>query len=196
MFFIEETKVSNGGKIKTNNSQKYQIFELVRKTKGGGGIAIGALEDVEPVQISEGDDDVEILVVGITTAGMQIRCICGYGPQENHDIERKRKFWSRLSAEVENAMDEDSAIIIQMDGNLWAGPEVVKNDPHQCNQNGQFFRDFLSNFPQLCVVNNLDLCQGTITRRRTTVRKCEESILDFFVVCEKNLTVCRKNDSG
>ena len=187
VFFIEETKVSRGGKIKTNNSQKYQIFELVRKTKAGGGIAIGVLSDVEPVQVSEGDDDVKTLVVEITAAGMEIRCICGYGPQENHSIERKRKFWSRLCTEVENAMEEDRAIILQMDGNLWAGPEVIKEDPHQCNQNGQLFKDFLCMFPQLCVVNSLDLCQGLITRRRTTIRKCEESILDFFVVCEKML---------
>ena len=74
-----------------------------------------------------------------------------------------------------------------MDGNLWAGPEVVKNDPHKCNQNGQLFRDFLKMFPQLYVVNNLDLCQGLITRRRQTVHKLEESVLDFFIVCDKIL---------
>ena len=92
VFFIEETKVSRGGKIKTNNSQKYQIFELVRKTKAGGGIAIGALSDIEPVQVSEGYDDVETLVVEITAAGMKIRCICGYGTQENIVLNEKGSF--------------------------------------------------------------------------------------------------------
>ena len=33
LWFMQETKMSNGGKIKTENSQKYEIFELVRETK-------------------------------------------------------------------------------------------------------------------------------------------------------------------
>ena len=66
----------------------------------GGGLAIGDLEDVNPVWISEGDDDVEILVVEIVVFILKIRCICGYGPQESDTIERKEKFWNRLSTEV------------------------------------------------------------------------------------------------
>ena len=151
LWFMQETKMSNGGKIKTENSQKYEIFELVRETKAGGGIAIGALPDVNPVLISEGDDNVEVLVIEISASGLEIRCICGYGPQENHSLERKKSFWSRLSAEIEEAIDNEKAIILQMDGNLWAGPEVIKNDPHQCNANGQLLKDFLKMFPQLCV---------------------------------------------
>ena len=146
----------------------------------GGGLAIGAISDVEPVLIREGDDDVEVLTVEIYASGLKIRCICGYGPQENHTIERKNKFWSRLKAEVEDAIENDAAILIQMDGNLWAGPDVVKNDPHPCNQNGQFLKDLLECFPQLSIANNLDICEGRITRRRQTVLRCEESILDFL----------------
>ena len=93
-----------GGRIKTENSRKYQIFELNRQNKSGGGLAIGALADVEPVLISEGDDDTEILVVEISASRMEIRCICGYGPQENHSLEKKNKFWSRLTTEVEIAL--------------------------------------------------------------------------------------------
>ena len=192
LWFMQETKMSNGGKIKTENSQKYEIFELVRETKAGGGIAIGALPDVNPVLISEGDDNVEVLVIEISASGLEIRCICGYGPQENHSLERKKSFWSRLSAEIEEAIDNEKAIILQMDGNLWAGPEVIKNDPHQCNANGQLLKDFLKMFPQLCVVNNLDMCEGIITRRRQTIKKLEESILDFYIVCEKILPFVKR----
>ena len=192
VFFIEETKLYTGGRIKTENSAKYQIFELNRKHKSGGGLAIGALTDVEPVLISEGDDNTEVLVVEISASRLEIRCICGYGPQENHSLDKKNKFWSRLATEVEIALENDKAIILQMDGNLWAGPEVVKNDPHKCNQNGQLFRDFLKMFPQLYVVNNLDLCQGLITRRRQTVHKLEESVLDFFIVCDKILPFVKR----
>ena len=185
VFFIEETKLSSGGKIKTENSRNYEIFEQNRKSKMGGGIAIGAVSDVEPVLIREGDDDVEILTIEITTSGMRIRCICGYGPQENQNSTIKEKFWTRLGFEIDDATENNASIIIQMDGNLWAGPETIKNDPHQCNQNGKFLKDLLKKYPQLCVVNNLESCVGSITRRRTTIKRCEESILDFFIICEK-----------
>ena len=79
-----------------------------------------------------------------------------------------------------------------MDGNMWAGPDVIKNDPHQCNQNGKYLKNFLENFPQLCVVNNLDICEGLITRRRKTVRGTEESILDLFIVCQRILPFVKR----
>ena len=187
VFFIEETKLKTGGKIKSKNSSSFQIFELNRKDKFGGGIAIGAINDVEPVLISEGNDECEVIAIEIKVAGLKVRCICAYGPQENANYEKKLKFWEKLSSEVEDALANDAGLVFQMDGNLWAGTEVVKNDHNPCNMNGKLFKKFLSNFPQLTVVNNLDICQGLITRRRVTVTRTEESILDFFVVCEKML---------
>ena len=187
VFFIEETKMKTGGRIKTKNSQLFQIFELTRKDKQGGGIAIGAINAVEPVLVSEGDDESEIIVIEIKVANIKIRCICGYGPQENSKSEKKLTFWGKLSNEIEDALANDACVVFQMDGNLWAGPEVVKNDPNPCNSNGKLFIDFLKKFPQLTVVNSLDLCQGLITRRRITTKRKEESILDYFVVCDRML---------
>ena len=192
IFFIEESKMKTQGKIKTKNSQNYQIFELVRKFKSGGGIAIGALTDLNPVFISEGDDEVEILVIQIEVQQFKIRCIVGYGPQENEQSEKKDKFWTRLSKEVEEAYENEMAIIFQMDGNLWAGAEVVKGDPNECNANGKLFKKFLLEHPYLCVVNNLDLCEGTLTRVRKLKNRTERSVLDFFVVCEKIRTFLQK----
>ena len=185
VFFIQETKLKQQGKIKTEHSKKYQIFELNRKEKAGGGLAIGAIEEVKPVWISEGDDEVEILVVEIKIIDMKIRCICAYGPKETDCVDKKEKFWGKLTAEVENANLSECAIIIQMDGNLWGGPEVVKNDPNHINNNGKLFKDFLSKNPQLTVGNNLDICEGSITRSRKAGHKVEKSILDFFIFCEK-----------
>ena len=48
VFFIEETKLKKQGRIKTEETQKYQIFELNRPAKNGGGLAIGALDVVKP----------------------------------------------------------------------------------------------------------------------------------------------------
>ena len=185
IFFIEETKLKTSGKIKTENSGNYQIFELLRKDSAGGGLAIGAKTDVEPVWLSEGDDLVEVLVVQVKVGDLIIRCVGAYGPQEKDAIERKNKFWERLSHEVEEAQMNNSAFIIQMDGNLWAGKEIMKNDVHDCNQNGKMFRKFLKKHSHLTVVNNLDICEGLITRRRETTKGLEESVLDFFVVCSR-----------
>ena len=118
---------------------------------------------------------------------MKIRCINGYGPQEKNTLERKCQFWSRLGNEVEDAMESEVGLIIQMDGNLWAGETLVKGDPNKMNNNGKLFLDFLKKYPFLTVINATQLCKGLITRRRITKVKTEEAILDFFVVCEKIL---------
>ena len=185
IFFVEETKLKTAGKIKTENTKGYQIFELNRSGKAGGGLAIGALSDTDPVWISEGDNDVEILVIEISVNEIQIRCIVAYGPQEGALSDKKEQFWLRMSAEIEEAQVNEKAIILQMDGNLWGGPELIKNDPNKCNNNGLHFKKFLSKHPFLSVVNNLDLCEGSITRKRVTIKGIEISILDFFIVCDK-----------
>ena len=54
VFFIEETKFKNEGRLKL---EKYQIFERLRKSQdGGGGLALGCLKELQPVWVREGDD--------------------------------------------------------------------------------------------------------------------------------------------
>ena len=185
VFFIQETKMRKQGKIRTKLTENYQIFELIRTEKQGGGLAIGAVKDLEPIWIAEGDDEVEIIVIEIKVEDLKIRCICGYGPQENESLEKKLNFWARLSGEVQEAIKNEKAIIIQMDGNSWVGNEVIKNDPNKCNNNGKLFKEFLNDHPYLTVVNSLEICEGKITRKRITKYNTEEAILDFFLVCEK-----------
>ena len=180
------------GKIRTKLTENYQIFELIRSEKHGGGLAIGAVNDLQPVWITEGDDEVEILVVEVRVVELKIRCICAYGPQEKDSQERKQNFWSRLSEEVSEALENEAAIIIQMDGNLWAGEEIIKGDPNKSNNNGKLFKKKLEKNPNLTVVNSLDICEGKITRRRVTLKKTEEAILDFFIVCDKIATFVEK----
>ena len=74
-----------------------------------------------------------------------------------------------------------------MDGNLWAGKSIIKDDPKSQNQNGKYIEKFLNEHKHLTVVNGLPLCNGNITRRRNTVNGIQESILDFFIVCDKML---------
>ena len=181
VFFLEETKYKDTGKIKLEN---YIIFERVRKTKvSGGGVALGCKKELKPVWVREGQDLVETLSVDIFVKQMKIRCCVGYGCQENDIIANKEAFWKYMDEEVEEATKSGAGLVLQFDGNLWAGNKIIPNDPRPQNSNGKLFEQFLYKHPHLTVVNSLDLCEGLITRSRLRDGRKEESILDFFVVC-------------
>ena len=71
-----------------------------------------------------------------------------------------------IEKEANIAEIEGDGLLIQMDGNLHAGKEIVKGDPNQQNKNGILFAEFLERNSNLVVVNNLDICEGVITRKR------------------------------
>ena len=81
----------------------------------------------------------------------------GYGFQENENIEKKNNFWRYLDEEAIYAKNAGSGLIIQMDGNLWAGSQIIPNDPRQQNRNGKLFEEFLLRNSHLSVVNALDI---------------------------------------
>ena len=163
--FLQETKVGRTGRIRIPSNKTYSWYELIRTTsaeKGekGGGLAIGVLNILEPAWISEGDNDAEALTIEIWVEGVPIRLICGYGPQEGEKSERKEKFWNYLNNEVHKANVDGAKVIIQMDGNLWAGDKIIKGDPNSQNRNGKMFEDFLHKNPNLNVTNALPKCEG------------------------------------
>ena len=176
VFFVEETKVKYEGRLRLEN---YIVFEKIRQDRNGGGLAIGCIKDLNPIWVREGEGDIEALSVEISVKNLKIRCCVAYGFQENENIEKKNNFWKYLDEEALIAKNAGSGLIIQMDGNLWAGRQIIPNDPRQQNRNGKLFEEFLFRNSHLSVVNALDICEGVITR----TRKSEESILDFFVVC-------------
>ena len=49
--------------------------------KGGGGLALGCLKNLNPCLVSEGKDNVEAISVDIFIRNMKIRCCAAYGPQ-------------------------------------------------------------------------------------------------------------------
>ena len=176
VFFVEETKMKYEGRLKLEN---YIVFERIRKDRSGGGLALGCIKDLNPVWVREGEGDIEALSVEISVKNMKIRCCVAYGFQENENIEKKNNFWKYLDEEVLNAKSAGSGLIIQMDGNLWAGSQIIPNDPRKQNRNGKLFEEFLMRNSHLSVVNALNICEGVISRSRNS----EESILDFFIVC-------------
>ena len=60
------------------------------------------------------------------------------------------------------------------------------------DRNGAYFNNFLNKFPHLSLVNSMPITEGLITRRRITVNKMEESIIDYFVVCDRLLPYTKK----
>ena len=173
------------GRLKFEN---YDVFELVRESQdGGGGLAIGCLKDLQAVWVRAGDDEVEALSVDIFVKNKKIRCCVAYGCQESDREERKNAFWDYLDEEVMLADQSEAGFILHMDGNLWAGENIIPGDPRKQNKNGRKFQTFLEEHPNLTVVNSLPLCEGLITRSRKKDEKSENSVLDFFVVCNRVL---------
>ena len=107
VFFIEESKLKSEGKLKMD---PYIIFEGVRETKEGGGLAIGCLKELKPVFVRKGENDVESLSVEISVQKMKIRCVVAYGPQENDLMIKKENFWNYLDEEVSNAWKDGSGL--------------------------------------------------------------------------------------
>ena len=117
VFFVKESKFREEGKLKMDN---YIIFESVRDSREGGGLAIGCVRDLCPVLVSKGCDEVESISVEISVKKMKIRCCVAYGLQENSLIEKKAVFWNYLEEEVSTSWNMGSGFILQFDGNLWA----------------------------------------------------------------------------
>ena len=189
VFFVEESKYKTIGKLKFAN---FVIFELLRKNKEGGGLALGCAKELQPVWLREGDDFVEALSVEIFVKMMKIRCCIAYGCQENDNVDRKQAFWKYLDEDVLLAHNSGSGFILHFDGNLWAGKDIVPGDPRPQNRNGKLFQEFLEKNPHLSVVNALPECEGLITRSRMKNVVKEKSILDFFVVCDRVLPFIKK----
>ena len=163
---LQETKLRKMGKLNTSWCKKYTTFELVRRLSHGGGLATMVKPELDPVWIAEGDDLVEILVIEVRIKEMKIRIINGYGPQESDSIERKNLFWSRLNSEVVSAMEADAAVLIEMDGNLHCGRDIITGDPNKINNNGKMFSTFLEENPDLYLLNS---CHAHSTGRLLTL---------------------------
>ena len=196
IWMMQETKRKITDKqIQTKNLVNYQVFEMKReKTKveggkgsSGGGLAIGALHDINPVLVRQGCDEIECMTIEVTTGITRVRCVTGYGPQESDCASRKEKFWNYLETEVHSAQEEEVGLIIEIDSNAWAGRSVIPGDTNKQNNNGKLLLNFLERNKNITLVNALPICQGVITRKRKTHCLDEKSILDLFIVCNRIL---------
>ena len=129
IWMLQETKLKPNDKIMCEAIHSYQVFYLNRHESQGGGLAMGVSKEFEATLVREGNE-VEALSVNIFIGEAPIRTVVAYGPQENAKKYKKDKFWEYLEQEVNQAELEDHGLIIQMDGNLHAGPELLKDDPN------------------------------------------------------------------
>ena len=183
---LQETKLKQNEKLKCEMASKYQIYYLSRKEIQGGGIAIGVDREIESTLVREGNDSIEALVVQIVIDNFPIRIVVAYGPQENDLKEKKEEFWNFLEEEATKAELIGCGFMVQMDGNVHGGPKLIKGDPNVQNMNGNFFESFLKRNQHLTVANNLNICEGAITRIRNLKNsKTEKAILDFLLINEK-----------
>ena len=185
---LQETKLTRSGLIKVLG---YQIFENVRKNKKGGGLLTAADDDLNPVLISTGSDENEILTIQADLGENKLRIINAYGPQEDEDRQRVLSFWQEIETEVINARDNNCLLIVQLDANAKVGNKVIKNDPNQMSDNGQIMFDIIQR-QNLDIANASDVCLGTITRERVAGDKTEKSVIDYLIICEKMKTFLNK----
>ena len=192
IWMMEETKLKDNEHIKCEALKDFQVYYKSRQESQGGGLAIGVNKNLESTFINEGDEETEVMSIVVDVGKVRIRVLVGYGVQENAPKEKKEKFWAFIENEVIEAESEGQGILIQMDGNLHAGNQLVKNDPNPQNTNGKLFMQLLQRNKSLAVVNSMSICEGTITRRRIVENRLEQAVLDFFIVNTKLLPFLRK----
>ena len=184
---LQETHMRKAGKIKFPGSDCYQIYELIRSDKGGGGLAVGVCKELQSVWVRQGEGEVETLTVMVSVSDLSVRVTNGYGPQEYSSKDTKEQFWQYLQDEVNISINEGVGCLIMLDANCWLGNKIIPGDPHCQNRNGKLFYDFLNNNGNLSLLNNQKFCQGKITRERKVENRMEYSIIDFMIACDKVL---------
>ena len=185
IWMVQETKLRANETISCEGLENFQVYYLNRQNLQGGGVALGVTKELKSTLVNEGNDETEVISVKVFFKDISVRVLTAYGPQENASREKKDKFWEFLEKEVIDSELENEGLVIQMDGNLHGGQDILIKDPNTQNQNGKLFNEFLKRNPTLIVVNALDICEGLVTRKRKLESRTEIAVLDFFIINEK-----------
>ena len=179
---IQETKFVRKGTLKL---EKFEIFEQIRSGKGGGGLLTGVHTDLSPILISDGSsEDIEILVVEASMSEKRVRLINGYAPQENDPVDDRISFFARLEEEIIMSKLSGCYTCVELDANSKLGPEIIPKDPHSRTDNGELLLGIIER-NNLSICNSSEKCSGLITRKKVTINGIEESVIDFFLICEE-----------
>ena len=142
VFMVQETKMK---RLNQWTIDGYELYEKVRKIKGGGGIMIGMDKnfDITPVVVSDHDEDVEILVIEVAFKCITVRFLTAYGPQEDAPEDVINKFYLTLEEEIVRCEQENCALIAELDCNAKLGSGIIEGDPHTMSSNGKVLWDIL-----------------------------------------------------
>ena len=111
-----------------------------------------------------------------------MRIISGYGPQECWSSEEKMPFFVALEEEISKSKLNGKSLILELDANSKLGHKYIKDDPHGMSPNGVILSGIIERHG-LVVANGLTQKRtGVITRRRDTIVRTEESVIDFVIV--------------
>ena len=89
---LQETHFRRSGMIKVHGIEEFEIFELIREGKGGGGLALGAKKSLSPLWINDGGNKVEAITVQITVKGQNVRITNAYDQQNYSFADSKFNF--------------------------------------------------------------------------------------------------------
>ena len=134
---MQETKVTNPGQIKFDG---YYTYEHTRKNGDGGGVALSAIKELNPVYVCDGGEHTEAVTIDIHLKTMAISVTSAYGPQNNAPDAKKALFWKYLSEQAHRASTCGKGFILQGDLNAWLGSDLLLGDQKPQNQNGRLFQ--------------------------------------------------------
>ena len=91
------------------------------------------------------------------------------------------------------------SVIIEIDSNSKLGNTYIPNDPYSITANGKMLARIIDN-NALIVANSSSKCKGSITRRRITRDRTEESCIDMLLFssdlqpCFESLVIDEKRE--
>ena len=156
----------------------------MRSNGEGGSLCTAIHEKMNPVYVSCGENDIEILVVQAEFSDKKCRFINAYGPQEGADRSHILEFYSKLDQEIKNAKILECLIFLEMDANAKLGCDIIPGDPHTLSSNGEYLLDIIQS-NNLVILNADEKCEGLFTRERKTVTNHEKSIIDYAIICQE-----------
>ena len=104
----------------------------------GGGLLTAVSQDISPVLISTGNENIELIIVQGKIGNHDIRIFNCYGPQEISQSQRPaaeqqqivNQFWVELEKEVIKAKEDGCLVLIEMDANAKVCKDVINDDPN------------------------------------------------------------------
>ena len=184
---LNETGLNGLNKVKLYG---YSSFSRNRKEKSMGGVSTSVKEELKThtVNIKEGDNDDEFIIICINHVKPAICIINWYGEQEcrssKEDILAR---WLRVKKEMETIRSRGDSVLLVGDLNKKVGADrwgVVGNND-KVSYGGQLIRDMLAT-EEFMLINNTKAAQGGAFTWEDPGNPGRKACLDLFI-CSADL---------